>query len=151
ADTTWQGCCGHTGHTRPGGIGHMGVVEGLKLRGHTYWSDFYWGGQRIRKTLHTRDLATALERLRYLRAGLAGADVVIADDVSATAAQRTAGEQLAPEPSEAPGDGQEDASGFLELANAYLADLRLRTDKRNSIRCAEYQVGQLVRVVPALR
>ncbi|HJY76691.1 MAG TPA: hypothetical protein VKE95_08665, partial [Burkholderiales bacterium] len=62
----------------------MGVVEGLKLRGQTYWSDFYWGNQRIRKTLHTRDLATALERLHYLRAGLAGADVAKPEVVSAT-------------------------------------------------------------------
>ena len=40
----------------------MKTMEGLKLRGNTYWTDFYFNGQRIRKSLHTHDLATALER-----------------------------------------------------------------------------------------
>jgi integrase len=37
------------------------------------------------------------------------------------------------------------------VADAYVADLKLCTDKRNSIRCAEYQVGQLLRVIPGLK
>jgi integrase len=47
--------------------------------------------------------------------------------------------------------GEQVSAGFHQVAEAYLEDLRLRTDKRNSIRCAEYQIDRLIRAVPALR
>jgi integrase len=120
-------------------------ADGLQLRGKTYWTDFYFRGQRIRKSLRTRDLATALERLRFLRTGfdqVAGA----LPRAEAAAKRKRDQEQASSEPS-----GNSCSGGFAAVADAYVADLRLRTDKRNSIRCAEYQVGQLLRVIPGLK
>ena len=126
------------------GVPGVSDEDGIQLRGRTYWTDFYFKGQRVRRSLRTRDRATALERLGFLRAGLdeAGGHVVSAAAPSASEAG-------------APAAGAEDengsSSGFGAHADGYLRDLRLRTEKRNSIRCAEYQVKQLLKVVPELR
>ena len=116
------------------------LPSGLTLRGQTYWADFYFRGERVRRTLRTQNLAEALERLSVLQSGLeAVADL-------ATNGVPRESDKVVP-------IHRETSSGpsFERLAGLYAADLQLRTEKAKSLKSVRDSVAARVKAVPAIK
>ncbi len=116
------------------------LPAGLARRGQTYWANFYFRGERVRRTLRTHSLTEALERLAVLRGGLEAVASLGANRVPA------APDKVIPIHREAPV-----GPSFKRLGELYAADLQLRTEKAKSLKSVRDSVAALLKAVPSLR